>query len=693
MAQITQKTSGTKDPVVIQQINVGQLNRGNKTIQGWLTAVKAAERVLEPSRRSLLDYYLDIDIDAHLTSVVQKRIRAVKTTPFEWEALENDKVMENFRSPWFFEMLGYVMSSVFKGHTLIECYTGQDGLIADVEMIPRQNVMPSKAVITIEPNINNHSDIHYREEPFSSYILEVGRANELGLYARLAPYVLLKRDNLADFSRFNEMFGMPLRVYEYDPHMPGARDEAVQSAEAQGAAAYIVLPRGTSVTFEEANQQGGSATYKEFHNIVNEEITIGVLGQLLTTGGSDGGSYALGGVHKAVEEGINLEDRMMVEYILNYPFKRNILIPHGYPLEGVTGSFQLTEELPMAKKAELWLKMEDRMPIAKEDFYNEFGTPHPDEAAIADWRERKEFLKPGLQPGGAGNERGKPLSLRSRIKSLYQVKHSCDPYAEHREIKLSLNTDELQRIIDELIERIYNGDVMLGDVDMKLYSLTAEELTRAIEAGTGLKLAEAAGADAALLKNLRDNVYVFSGFKNYQMLREATDLLFTPDGAKRSFSNFKAEILKLNNDYNVNFLRAEYQHAVGSSRMAAKWQKYEQSREALPLLQYITAGDQRVRQSHRPLDGITLPVTHEFWNEYYPPNDWGCRCSVRQVSDPDQQSKPDQYQDTPQLKEMFRTNTGKEQVIFPRNHPYYDMAPEHRARSQNNFGLPKPGDD
>ena len=116
------------------------------------------------------------------------------------------------------------------------------------------------------------------------------------------------------------------------------------------------------------------------------------------------GSYALGNVHKEVEEALNLEDRMMVEYIMNYPLKHNILIPHGYPLDGITGAFQVSEELPKDKKFEMWIKMDQRIPISDEDFYTEIGVPKPDEAAIKRWQDRQPIVS---QPGGAEPEPGK----------------------------------------------------------------------------------------------------------------------------------------------------------------------------------------------------------------------------------------------------------------------------------------------
>lgn len=43
---------------------------------------------------------------------------------------------------------------------------------------------------------------------------------------------------------------------------------------------------------------------------------------------------------------------------------------------------------------------------------------------------------------------------------------------------------------------------------------------------------------------------------------------------------------------------------------------------------YVTAGDDRVRPAHAILDGVTLPKGDQFWQEFYPPNGWNCRCQA-----------------------------------------------------------------
>lgn len=254
---------------------------------------------------------------------------------------------------------------------------------------------------------------------------------------------------------------------------------------------------------------------------------------------------------------------------------------------------------------------------------------------------------------------------------------------------LSYNS-ELDTIINRIIEQIQNGTLKPGDVDPAMWELVSNQLYAGVESGFGTTLDKATSAsEVNMLKKLRENVFVFSGFKNYQFLRQATDLLIDPvKNQVKPFSQFKADILALNKEYNVSFLAAEYNHAVASSQMASKWQDFEADKATFPLLEYLTAGDARVRVSHQPLDHVIKPVDDPFWDKYMPPNDWNCRCTVRKLAEGEMtQTKPE---DLPELKAMFSTNTGKTGTVFPESHPYYNVQPEDQANADDNFGLPIP---
>lgn len=182
---------------------------------------------------------------------------------------------------------------------------------------------------------------------------------------------------------------------------------------------------------------------------------------------------------------------------------------------------------------------------------------------------------------------------------------------------------------------------------------------------------------------LAEQVYVFSGCKTETQLREATALLRDDNGKIKPFDTFKKDIQQIDEAYNVNYLKAEYQFAIASAMGVAKWKSYEADGDRY-YLQYRTAQDDKVRDSHQALHNITLPIDDPFWDSFLPPNGWRCRCNATQVlkakyekSDSEAARKAGEKATTQLGKdgdnklEMFRFNPGKQSVIFPPKHPYF----------------------
>ena len=187
---------------------------------------------------------------------------------------------------------------------------------------------------------------------------------------------------------------------------------------------------------------------------------------------------------------------------------------------------------------------------------------------------------------------------------------------------------------------------------------------------------------AAMARKLDNSAFLFSGFKTAQELKEASLLLREKDGTVKGFSRFLTDIRRIDANYNVRYLEAEYNFAVSSAQMAASWAEVSQDGDRYDL-QYRTAGDDHVREEHRPLNGVTLPPSNDFWRYYYPPNGWNCRCTAVQVlkgkyptSDDKQAIQAgDRMTDTPK-KRIFRFNPGIDGQLFPPKHPYYKLSRE-----------------
>lgn len=177
-------------------------------------------------------------------------------------------------------------------------------------------------------------------------------------------------------------------------------------------------------------------------------------------------------------------------------------------------------------------------------------------------------------------------------------------------------------------------------------------------------------------RRLERSNYIFSGLKTFHELNEAFPSLIDENGNRKPFERFLNDVKKVDTTYNRNYLRAEYNFVQSSAEMAAKWEQFSEDGDRYNL-QYRTAGDSKVRPEHAALGGVTLPLSDPFWESYYPPNGWGCRCTVVQV-------RKSKYPLTPHdeamargeealqgdTKGIFRFNAGKQQKTVPDYNQY-----------------------
>ena len=180
----------------------------------------------------------------------------------------------------------------------------------------------------------------------------------------------------------------------------------------------------------------------------------------------------------------------------------------------------------------------------------------------------------------------------------------------------------------------------------------------------------------AMRQRLQRSNYIFSGMKTFHELNEAFPSLIDENGNRKPFEQFLNDVQRIDRTYNQNYLRAEYNFCQASADMATKWEGFMQDGDRYNL-QYRTQRDKKVRPEHAALDRVTLPMSDPFWQEYYPPNGWNCRCTVVQVrkskfpvTPHDEAMALGEEATGKDTKGIFHFNPGIEQKTIPDYNPY-----------------------
>lgn len=311
-----------------------------KDIGAWRMAWQRAIDVQNPNRCALLDIYTDVGVDMHLTGCVGQRKGFVTKRGFKLVdkgGKKNDEVTALFETEWFDEFVSLVLDSRYYGHSLIQFDVpiDRDGQMQFPipELVPRKHVRPEYGVIVRNQNDVPQSGISYREGEFADWCIEVGRPHDLGLYLKCCPSALSKKNMLAFWDGFGEIFGMPIRIAKTTSQDEKSRNKIQDMLAKMGAAFYGVFPNDTEIEIKESSRGDAYNVYDKRIDRANSELSKGVLNQTMTI--DSGSSLSQSQVHLEVFENVIADDQKLVRNVVN-----NKLIPfmakHGFPVVGYT---------------------------------------------------------------------------------------------------------------------------------------------------------------------------------------------------------------------------------------------------------------------------------------------------------------------------------------------------------------------
>lgn len=140
--------------------------------------------------------------------------------------------------------------------------------------------------------------------------------------------------------------------------------------------------------------------------------------------------------------------------------------------------------------------------------------------------------------------------------------------------------------------------------------------------------------DIQLLKDTKNTLEqaMHAGWGAQKTQRELTNMF-----KKRGWWG-KQEIIDENGDVkkiqlgSPHRVRTIYRQNMQSAYNAGRYLKQLENVDFAPYFQYIAVLDEATRPEHRALHGKVFRYDDPIWALLYPPNGWGCRCIVRQLT-------------------------------------------------------------
>ena len=336
MATTTKNISKTKLKSILIELKNNAENLTKKDIGMWRDAWQIALNPENPSRLHLYRIYRDVMVDNHLTGCITQRKGFVKKKSFkivDKTGKEKPELSELLEVGWFKNFCDLALDSLYYGHSLIQFndLTQKNGLMyfESTELVPRENVFPEFGVFVREAGDEPTRGFSYKEGSFAQSCIEVGNPKDLGILLKITPQSLSKKNMMAYWDMFGEIFGMPIRIGKTSSRDPKEIDRTEKFLKEMGATSWALFPEGTELEIKETSRGDAFNVYDRRIELCNKEISKAILGQTMTI--DDGSSLSQSKVHLDIFNNIIEADADMLRDVINWkllPF----MLTHGFPV-------------------------------------------------------------------------------------------------------------------------------------------------------------------------------------------------------------------------------------------------------------------------------------------------------------------------------------------------------------------------
>ncbi|URA10549.1 phage portal protein family protein [Thermospira aquatica] len=591
--------------------------------------------------------YKDILFDSHVDACITSRMSGVLAREYDIVTRSSRRVdkklvsfiRDNFYSLDLETIMKSILNAIYFGFSVLEKIYSTDGNFIYIENLiekPQEwfafdedNKLIFKSAFKTEKVDENKVELIQHN---ATYINPYGDRK----LSKVFWPVSFKRGGIRFWVDFAEKFGS---VFLYGKTTSGEkRDEMAKALEDMIQNAVGVFESTDEIYELNVEKGGSSALYSDLLNFCNSEISKSILGQTLTTEeGRRTGSYAQAKVHFEVRQDIIESDCKFVKKYIDRIIRKlvdlNFKDVENYP-EII---FYVKEKLDIdtiVKLKQMGVKFTkdffvENFNLKSEQFSVDEGSTETETENFSDFFEESEYEE--------------VIKEERRIddfvnKTFNDFKSSFESFLNdvNNAINDSENYDEaISKLLKTLgKERDYN---LVGKLLLTIDLLTRNELAKSYNFSEKyvndqinfLKMKVPLSKDDynKLPDKYKNYGFTVARYQEEDKVAEVLDKLIKAKEHGLSYKDFKKSIGKVKIDDSVYFQN------VRNAQMSAKYQMLKENTDIYPYWQYVAIMDGRTRPSHVQLNGKVYRADDQIWNTIYPPNGFGCRCTVRPLSE------------------------------------------------------------
>jgi len=139
----------------------------------------------------------------------------------------------------------------------------------------------------------------------------------------------------------------------------------------------------------------------------------------------------------------------------------------------------------------------------------------------------------------------------------------------------------------------------------------------------------------ALEDDAKARAFAVSGVAKADQLETMYNSLGRVIDGGATFADFKKDCAAIAEKRGWGTFRLEtiFRTNVQTAFMVGRYGQVQKAAKFRPYGQYSAVGDKRTRPAHAALNGRVFPLASAFWDTWWPPNGFKCRCTVKTLSE------------------------------------------------------------